>query len=70
MPAAGFTRASPPSLACSRLPWEAVKEDKLSEVSMICSLRCYLHPNDLMVLETPVPAALPVISCCLSSLYL
>lgn len=37
---------------------------------MICSLRCYLHPNDLMVPETLVPVALPVISCCLSSLYL
>lgn len=37
---------------------------------MVCSLCCYLHPKDLVVLETPVPVALPVISCCLSSLYL
>lgn len=37
---------------------------------MICSLCCYLHPKDLVVPETPVPVALPVISCCLSSLYL
>lgn len=38
--------------------------------SVIRSLCCYLHPNGLMVLETLVPIPLPVISCCLSSLYL